>query len=103
MEKIKRFFNYLKYFLLSKYGFGIIFAAFAVWVLFFDTNSIAAQRKLAKENAELRRDTTEGKRIIDEKKSQIKALTDSLEVIEKYAREQYQMKAENEDVFLFDK
>ena len=103
MKKIKRFFNYLKYFLLSKYGFGLIFLLFAVWILFFDANSIKAQKQLAQENAKLRKEISDGKQIIEQKQSQIKALTDSIEVIEKYAREYHQMKAENEDVFLFDK
>jgi len=103
MKKIKRFFNYLKYFLLSKYGFVIIFMAFFVWVLFFDKNSIIAQRQLAKVNAGVRKEIDESKKMIIEKQSQINALTDSLKVIEKYAREYYQMQGENEDVFLFEK
>ena len=101
MEKIKRFFKYLKYFLLSKYSFAIIFMIFAVWVLFFDTNSIIAQKQLAKVNANLKKEIDECEKIIAEKQSQINELSDSLEVIEKYAREHLQMKAKNENVFLF--
>ena len=103
MKKIRRFFDYLKHFWLSRYGFGIIFVAFAVWVIFFDDNSKISQHQLAKENVALKKDTTEGNKVIAELQFQIKALTDSLEVIEKYAREHYQMQVKNEDVFLFEK
>ena len=103
MDKIKRFFKYLSHFLLSKYGFAIIFLAFAVWVCFFDINSIKGQRQIARENLELKNEIETNKKIIAEKQSQIKALSDSIEFIEKYAREHYQMQAENEDVFLLKK
>jgi len=103
MEKIKRFFKYLKYFLLSKYCFAVIFLLFFIWLIFFDKNSIKEQKQLATENTELRKEIEENRKIISEYKFKIKALSDSLEVIEKYAREHYQMKAENETVYLIDK
>ena len=102
MGKIKHFFNYLKYFTLSIYGFVVIFLAFAVWVLFFDINSIKGQRQIEKENLELKKDTAECNRMIAELQSKIRAF-DSLEYIEKFAREHYKMKVEDEEVFLFEK
>jgi len=102
MEKIKRFFNYLKYFLLSKYFLGIVFLVFFVFAGFQGKYSKKERCKLEKENLALKKDTAENNRVIAELQSKIKAL-DSLAFVEKYAREHYQMQAEDEDVFLFDK
>ena len=102
MKNIKRFFNYLKYFLLSKYFLGIILLVFIVFVGFKSKYSGEERSKLKKENLELKKDTAENNRMIAELQSKIKSL-DSIKFIEKYAREHYQMQAENEDVFLFKK
>ena len=102
MKKIKRFFNYLKYFLLSKYFLGIVLLVFFIFAGFQGKYSKRERCKLEKENLVLKKDTAENNRVITDLKSKIKAL-DSLAFIEKYAREHYRMQAENENVFLFEK
>ena len=102
MKKIKQFFKYLKCFLLSKYGFVTIFLVFAVWIVFLDGNSKKNQLKLSNENAQLLREIENNKKIIAEKQLQIDALSSDPDFIEEYAREKYQMKTPEEDVFLFD-
>jgi cell division protein FtsB len=102
MKKIKSFFIYIKYFFLSKYGFGIIFLTFVVWIIFFDENSKLKQFNIYNQNKELKKEIEDDKKNILENQMQIDLLSTDIDFIKKYAREKYQMKAENEDVFLFD-
>ena len=91
LKKILRFF-------INKYSITLV--AFGVWMVFFDTSSILNRMKyrdklnsLRQEKhfflEEIRKDSVLAQRL----------LTDSTE-IEKYARENYLMKKEKEDVYL---
>jgi hypothetical protein len=84
--------------LLNKYLLTSV--AFAVWIIFFDTNNILTRNRMQQKLDEL---NTEKKFYLDEiRRDSIltqKLLTDST-WLEKFAREKYLMKKDNEDLFL---
>ena len=84
--------------LLNRYFLAI--TAFAVWMIFFDTNSLKRQRIL---NARI--DEIKGMRAfyvaeIEKNNKAIYELETNLETVEKYAREKYMMKRDSEDVYI---
>lgn len=79
----------------------IILIVFCVWMLFFDENSYLIHREFNKEIDELETAIDFYKIKIEEDKLTIKSLTDSLQ-IEKFARETYLMKKENEDIYIIE-
>jgi len=85
--------------LLNKYI--IIALAFVVWMLFFDTNSYLIHRELNQEVEKLEEDKAYFERETAIKNEQLKQLTND-QGIEKYAREEYFMKKENESVFIIE-
>lgn len=91
----KPFFRFLtnKYFLVT--------LVFVVWMLFFDQNSYETHHQLNKEIKKLKsssdfytKEIKKDKKIIEDLKNPKK--------LEKFARETYQMKKENEDLFLIE-
>ena len=93
-----RFLSFLRTYLANKY---IVSAtAFVVWLLFFDRNDLFTQI----ERQEALEALDESKQYYSEQiKQERKSLEDLLSnptTIEKYARERYGMKRDNEDVFI---
>jgi len=90
-KKILRFF-------INKYFITTV--AFVVWLVFFDSNNVLTSLRTRNKLNALRKDK---KFYMDEiKKDSIlvqKLHSDTLE-LEKYAREKYLMKKDNEDVYL---
>lgn len=81
--------------------YTLILVLFIVWMIFFDTNSYFIHKELNDEINALQ-DTKEFyKKEIDEDKQFIEKMKDSDEV-EKYAREKYYLKKENEDIFIIE-
>lgn len=82
----------------NKYLLAII--AFAVWMLFFDRNDFFAQMDRKKELKELQ----ESKAFFTEEIKKERKFSEDLKhnptAIEKFAREEYKMKRDNEDLFL---
>ncbi|MGI8598325.1 MAG: FtsB family cell division protein [Chitinophagaceae bacterium] len=74
--------------------------AFVVWMLFFDRNDFFQQQQRRTELRQLK----EGKQYFQEQIEQEQQLADELKnnpaSIEKFAREKYLMKKDNEDLFL---
>jgi cell division protein FtsB len=68
-------------------------------MIFFDTNSWITHQKLNHEISEIESNIDYYKSEIEKDKKTLKTLNDSVE-IEKFARETYFMKRENEDVFI---
>lgn len=75
-------------------------AAFVVWMLFFDKNDMLSQyeyrtevHKLQQEKDFYEKETAQVKKDLDE-------LSTNLNTAEKFAREKYFMKKDNEDVFV---
>lgn len=79
----------------------IILIAFSVWMIFFDENSYLVHREFNKEINELETAIEFFKKKISEDKKTIKRLQDSLE-LERFAREEFFMKKENEDIYIIE-
>lgn len=79
----------------------VILTIFVVWMLFFDGNSYLTHREYNKEIEELETWISYHKEKIAEDKATIKKLQDSLQ-LERYAREKYLMKKENEDIYIIE-
>ncbi len=79
----------------------IIFIIYAIWMLFFDENSYLTHREFNNEIDDLKTWIDYHKQKIIEDKATIKKLEDSLE-LERYAREKYLMKKENEEIYIID-
>lgn len=81
--------------------FVLIFVPFLIWMLFFDENSYLVHRKFDKEIKDLESTISFYKNKIEEDKQTIKKLEDSLQ-LERFAREKYLMKKENEDIYIIE-
>ena len=81
--------------------FVLIFIPFLIWMLFFDENSYLIHRKFNKEITDLESTVLFYKTKIAEDQSTIKKLGDSLQ-LERFAREKYLMKKENEDIYIIE-
>jgi cell division protein FtsB len=76
--------------------------AFAVWIIFFDENNLFVQRQRTKELSELRKKIEYYKTQVEDTKKELKDLQNDPATLEKYAREKYFMKRDNEDVYVID-
>ena len=81
--------------------YTLILILFVIWMIFFDTNSYFIHKEL-NDDINALQDTKEFyQKEIDEDKKFIEKMKDSDEV-EKYAREKYYLKKENEDIFIIE-
>jgi len=74
--------------------------AFMVWMLFFDRNDVFTQMQRRSELNELKQSKAYFEKQIAENKKFSKDLQFNASAIEKYAREKYLMKRDNEDLFI---
>jgi len=79
----------------------IIIAFFIVWMFFFDENSYLNHREFNKEIDKLESEKEYFNSEINSDKELIKKL-DEKEELEKFAREEYKMKKENEEIYLIE-
>lgn len=79
----------------------LVLTIFAIWMLFFDTNSFLIHRELQQEINKLEEQKEYLRKEIEKDKKQLNELKDP-KALEKYAREKYYMKKENEEVFLIE-
>jgi cell division protein FtsB len=77
----------------------LISLLFCVWMLFLDNYSYMDQRQLNKQMNELQDNKKYYQEEIRKDKENIKLLK-SQDQVEKYAREKYYMKRENEDIYI---
>lgn len=82
----------------NKYFYAIL--VFAVWLIFFDQESLRVQYKLLQTKNELNKQKQYYNDNIEKDKAAIKTLEEDTLFLEKYARENYYMKKDNEDVFI---
>ena len=101
MKKIKNLISkypFLK-FLVNRYILVIIL--FGIWMMFFDNYSYLEHRVLDKEINEIEDNINYYKSEIKKDSTSIKHLKND-DRVEKYAREKYYMKRENEDIYIID-
>jgi|TARA_B110000977_G_C11059921_1_gene485558 cell division protein DivIC len=82
-----------------KSPFVVLGVLFILWMLFLDSNSFLSHRKLTQTIDQLKKDQVHYKSEIRKDSIALKELS-SPEGLEKYAREKYHMKKENEEIFL---
>ena len=81
----------------------ITFVVFCVWLLVFDQNNLVDRLKTQKYLSKLVQDTTHYHEKIIEDREVIHQLQTHTENLEKFAREEYLMKADDEDIFIIKK
>lgn len=93
--------NNKKWFKFMKNIYVLVLTIFLVWMAFFDTNSLLIHLELRKEikKLEKQKEFLEGE--IDRDKLILEKLSDKKE-LERFAREKYYMKKENEEIFLIE-
>lgn len=82
-------------------GYVLILIVFIVWMLFFDANSYLIHRELDTEIKNLENNAEFYQTEIDKDKSFMETIDDA-EEIERFAREKYYLKKENEDIYIIE-
>ncbi|UCG27250.1 MAG: septum formation inhibitor [Bacteroidales bacterium] len=85
-------------FLKNKYILTLII--FTVWLLLFDSNNLIDRISQVKALRQLERDRLYYLERIEEDSKKLKELETDKESLEKFAREQYLMKKEDEEIFV---
>ena len=67
---------------------------------FIDENSFIKSYRYDRQISQLRKSVNHYQQIVDESKARLEELRSNDENLEKFARETYQMKRDNEDVFI---
>jgi len=80
--------------------FFIAFATFAVWMLFFDEKDVFTMRHHRQELRDLQQSKKYYTDQVNKEKNELENLKNNPSTLEKYAREKYYMKRDNEDLFL---
>ena len=82
----------------NKYIYTLLI--FLVWMLFFDNNNFIAQYRLNRTLSELEMEEAYyNTEIAKDRQATFELMTDTL-TLEKFGREQYLMKRDNEDIYL---
>ena len=91
-------FDKLPAFLKNKYFYTIL--AFIVWMLFFDKNNFIYQYQLSSDLNDLKSEKEYYLSEIETNNSATKELMTNTTTLEKFAREKYLMKRDNEDIYI---
>lgn len=86
------------YLLTNKYILATFF--FILWMLFFDPKDWGTAFSKNNKLKEFQKSEEHLSKTIKETKEELKQLKSNVQTIEKYAREKYFMKKENEDLFI---
>ena len=100
MNTLKKIFQSKTFKFISNRYF-LILLIFSIWMLFFDENSFLNHKEFDKEINELQQSIDFYETEIKQNKEMIEALEDP-EKLEKFAREVYQMKKNNETMFIIE-
>jgi len=83
-----------------KNWYFLILLAFVTWMVFFDGNDVSTQLRLKNKLVSLNDEKVDLTEKISQTSKELVALRDNKE---KFAREKYYMKKDDEDVFIIDK
>lgn len=100
MDFLKTIWKKIKPVVLNKYLLVLII--FVVFVVFFDNHNLIKRWRINSNITHLEKEINYYKNEIEENRQKMEELQSSNENLEKFAREQYLMKKENEDIFLID-
>ncbi|WP_412984369.1 FtsB family cell division protein [Pontimicrobium sp. IMCC45349] len=93
--------SYIKFLKPFKNVFLLILIVFSVWMLFFDSNSWFIHNELNNEIDKLEEEKDYYKQEIKKDQKEIKKLSTD-DGIEKFGREHYKMKRENEEIYIIE-
>jgi cell division protein FtsB len=85
---------------LFKNKFFLVTLAFVVWMIFFDKNDLFSQFEYRTQVNKLKKERDFYKAQTDQVTKELNELTSNRQQLEKFAREKYLMKKDNEDVYL---
>lgn len=85
---------------LFKNKYFLISLAFLVWMIFFDKNDLFSQYQYRQQVNKLKEEREFYQKETDKVKKDLDELTSDPKKLEKFAREKYLMKKDNEDVFV---
>ena len=91
---LKKLLPYLK----NKYILTLLI--FLVWMLFFDRNDIISQIGMRSKLSQMKQDKLYYTEEIEKNKKEMEELMTNPKTLEKFAREKYLMKKDNEDIFV---
>jgi cell division protein FtsB len=92
-----------KFFRFITNKFVITAAAFAVWMIFFDENSWSVQHQRQQQLKATEENIAYLQKEIASAEKRYKSLTSDAKTLERYAREKYRMKRDNEDVYVVER
>lgn len=78
----------------------IAFLVFLIWLMFFDRNNLVDRIRELNHLSQLEKDKVYFKERIETDSKRLEQLKTNNKNLEKFAREQYYMKKENEDIFV---
>jgi cell division protein FtsB len=99
MEKLKEIGLAIYPYVRNKYIMTTL--VFVVWMTFFDENNFISQVQNQLKLSELEADRDHYVAEIQESEEDLKLLQNDKELLEKFARERYLMKKEDEEIFVF--
>lgn len=98
MGVFKKIWNFLRPVVLNKYLLLLI--GFGVFIIFFDDNNLINRWQTQRKIRELQKEYDYYQNEIKVNKEKIKRLQTDIEYLERFARENYHMKAKDEDIFI---
>ena len=98
---MKLILSHIPYWLKNK--FLLAGTAFVLWIVFFDENDLILQSRRKAELKELKASKAYYIQEIEKERKVLEELRSNPAAIEKFAREQYMMKRDNEDLFIIEK
>ncbi|MBL6874560.1 MAG: septum formation initiator family protein [Flavobacteriales bacterium] len=101
MTHLKNLYEKIPSYLKNKYV--IIISLFIIWIVFFDNYNLIRQSKIKKEIKQLEENKNFYSKEIKKDSTEYHELLNSDEKKEKFAREKFLMRKENEDVYIIRK
>ena len=99
MNKLKLFYIKLKQNkCINKYTIALVL--FGILIVFVDSNSLINRYKVYREKKQLQKEIAEYKKQIEKDKAFLEAIESDSKALEQFAREEYKMKAPDEDVYI---
>lgn len=80
--------------------YTVTLAAFVIWMVFFDANSVVNQIATYRRQVRVNREIEHYRREIEKNNTLLEALGSDTEALERFARENYRMKRRDEDVYI---
>jgi len=96
----KESFGFLLPLFRNKYSFTLIL--FFIWVVFFDSNNLIERTFHLRQMHQLERDKIFYEEKIKDDRAKLEELESNPANLEKFAREHYLMKKDNEDIFIIE-